>query len=254
MYTKLAYVQGVQHSLVEAGYLAYNNDDEARADAAKLASCLTADPTEVEFGPEATAEIADTLMQMKSAAANAGMDAATARLETAAGNIKQAMNEGGEMAPEGAAGAGMDTNAKEDYDVSSNGATASPAGAGSTTGDESNVALPAGGDQALAPEGKDGAGMDTNAKAKYDTAANGVSSVAERQTTGDELKVAAAWGAKLAKELDPKVKVATVRELTNLSNDVERQALVDYVNDEYGTKQASASDEDILAALAAASR
>jgi len=253
MYTKLAFVQGVQSSLVESGFLAYGTAEEAADHATKLASCLTVDPAEVDFGPSEVAEIADTLMSLKTAgAADATEDTqALNRLEAALGNIKRAMNEGGDLAAAGAAGATPDTNATADYDTSGNGDTSTPIGSGSTTGDEKATPPADSVADRQAPEGVDGAGADTNAKAKYQVAGNGDSSVAERQTTGDELKVAAAWGAHLDSAVEDNVKVATVRELARLASDAERQCLVDYVNDNFSRKTA-ATDNDILAAIASA--
>lgn len=253
MYTKLAFVQGVQHSLVEAGFLAYTGADEATEHAQKLAGCLTVDPAEVEFGPSEVAEIADTLMGLKMAgvAQPAEDTEALTRLETAVTNIKRAMQEGGDLADPGAAGADVDTNAKADYDVSGNGDTSTPIGAGSTTGDESDRSPADSVPDRKAPEGADGAGADTNAKAKYQVPGNGDSAIAERQTTGDELKVAAQWGAQLVEGVENAVKVATVRELVKLQTDTERQGLVDYVNHNFSAKSA-ATDDDILAAIASA--
>lgn len=224
MLTKTAFVQGVQYALKNAGFLNYANEFEADDHATKLASALTVDPAEVEFGPAEVAELADALVAMKVAVAEGMSD----------------------LAASGASGVGPDTNASAGF-ASAPGATGTAIGGGSTTGTE--TARPAGASAiaAQAAPAAAGVGPDTNASAGFASAPGATSTaVGSESTTGTEMKVAKEWGSKLHPNLSNQMKVATVRQLAATTPE-HRQALVDYINSTVAPKVAS--DDDILKAL-----
>lgn len=255
MFTKIAYVQGVQRQLHDSGYVAYANEAQAVNEAQKVASVLLIDPAEVEFDLEKCAEVCDALLAVNQGGAEQAKQAAYARLNRAADNVKRAMNEGGDLAASGRNAGGADTNDTAKYDVAGNGDTSTPMGSGSTTGNETKRPAGKHADGRLAPSGENAGGADTNEKAHWDSA-TGQSSMAQRQTTGDELKVAAAqYGPLLDPSLKDAVKVSAIRQLVTFEDEAECAAFIEHINATYGEKVAETedvSDDDILGAIAAA--